>query len=698
MRNPTSSFFPPTAISPRCSDTYRESVSTFWDHPRIILNDTADYPAAKPRLRDVWLFGTTTSNSMLGAPITPALPNRGLTYSMPDSGYYVERSGSDANARQVTFDAGPTGGEHGHFDLLSFELFGYGAPLIADPGIYTYDSSPQRNWAISTPAHNTISVDDQSHAALEGVGNPGITASSIASVAGGYMITASHRGYQAMVGAPVVARSMWFDGNGVMLLADWGESTTSHTYSTSFLLPGTNNSSNLPAGTIRTTNTGGNVAITSLLQTGQAAFKDSKIPGTQISVFTSSDPDANVADPAVKFHVDQTGTFAGFVTLVNAYNGSSVPNITAQLVGAPTPGGSFQVQLFDNGVAAQLVTFTEPAFVHPAANFEGAGPNVGANSIAYDSSGQLHMAYNDTAENDLKYAVRDANGNWSIPETIDAGLYAGGYPSLAIDSKGNPAIAYFDGNGGDLKYAVMTNGAWQVSTVDSNGSVGLYPSLVFSRKDGAMIAYYKRTTGDLRLAVQVTGGWQITTVDSAGDVGRCTSMVLDPNRPTASKVAIAYEDSTHGDNKFAIQSGTGYTITTVDPSLTQGGGYTSLVYEPYLSSDNTYHPTMSYYDSGNTAVKFARQNGGVWSTQTVYDVGQVGLYTQMFYDVGGRANIIYFKKTNNTIYRATLKSGAWKQTYLTTGGREDKIAVLPSGAFALTDDDTDGLRVMFYSS
>src|SRR6185437_4203822 len=70
-----------------------------------------------------------------------------------------------------------------------------------------------------------------------------------------------------------------------------------------------------------------------------------------------------------------------------------------------------------------------------------------ANSIAYDASGQLHMAYNDTAENDLKYAVRDVNGNWSIPQTVDAGLYAGGYPSLAIDSKGNPAIAYFDGNG-----------------------------------------------------------------------------------------------------------------------------------------------------------------------------------------------------------------------------------------------------------
>src|SRR5438132_11443639 len=134
------------------------------------------------------------------------MPNRGSTYSMPQSGYYEMRSGSDGNARQITFDAGPTGGQHGHFDLLNFELDGYGKPLISDPGIYTYDSSVRRNWAISTPAHNTVSVDNTSHAALEGVGNPGIYASGISSVAGGYQITGSHRGYEGMAGAPVEAR------------------------------------------------------------------------------------------------------------------------------------------------------------------------------------------------------------------------------------------------------------------------------------------------------------------------------------------------------------------------------------------------------------------------------------------------------------------------------------------------------------
>jgi hypothetical protein len=681
------------------SDTYRTGASTFWDRPRLILNNTTDFPAAKPRTRDVWLFGTTTSNSIIGAPVNPALPNRGSTYSMPDSGYYMMRSGSDINARQVTFDAGPTGGQHGHFDLLNFELFGYDKPLISDPGLYTYDSSTRRNWAISTPAHNTISVDNLSHAALEGVDNPGITSSTITNVAGGYQITASHRGYAGLTGSPVVSRSIWYDGDGTMIIVDWGESATSHTYATSFLLPTTNSSRDLAAGWIHTNFGTGDVYIQSLLQPGQTAHRQSQISGTTTNIFTSNDPDANIANDATRYYVDQSGTFAGFVTIISTYTGPTTPNITGSIVGSITPGGIFQVQLQRNGSNAELVSFAEPAMQRPGTDFRPAAPIAGANDIAYDASGRLFMVYNDTNEKNLKYSVRETNGQWSIVQTIDAGLYAGGYPSLALDSHGNPAVAYFDGNGGDLKFAKLVGGAWQVETVDSAGSVGLYPSLVFSRNDGAMISYYKRTTGDLRLAIQVTGGWQISNVDTTGDVGRITQITLDPNRPTASKVAISYDDATTGFKKFAIQSGAGWSIQTVDTTTPTGGGYTSLVYEPFKDADGTYHPAMSYYDSSNSALKYARlSTGTTWINTTVISTGVQGLYTSLFYDVGNRPNIFFFKKTNNTYYRAVKKSGAWAFTYLGTGGREAQIAKKSDGSLAYTNLDVDGLRVGFLAS
>jgi hypothetical protein len=676
------------------SDSYRQTSDTFWLRSRIILNNTADFPAAKPRLRDVWLFGTTIAGDNITAPVSPAMPSRGNTFSMPNSGYYVMRSGSDSNARQVIFDAGPTGGAHGHYDLLNFELFGYGAPLISDPGLYTYQNSVRRNWAISTPAHNTISVDGANHSALEGVTNPGIQTSGIVNTAGGYQITASHRAYQGLLGSPVVTRSIWFDGTGVMLVVDWGESATPHFYSQSFLLPGTNTTSG--AGWVQTNNAGGNVKIQSILQTGQSSAQQLTISGTT-KVFTSNDPDAEVSLAATRHHVDQASTtFAGFVSLINAYNGASVPNITANLVGSITASGSFQVQIVRNGVTSETVTFQPPAFDRPGTTFRPAAAYGGANDVAWDTAGRLHMVFNDRNEKNLKYAVREANGVWGIVQTIDDGFEAGGYPSLQIDNNNNPRVAYFDGNGGDLKYASMTGGAWSIELVDSAGSVGLYPSLVMSRGGGAMIGYYKRTTGDLRLAVHVTGGWQITNIDTAGDVGRCASMSLDPNRPTASKIAIAYDDSNTGAKKYAIQDGFGWAITTVDTTTPTGGGYTSLAFEPYTDTDGRYHPTISYYDSSNSALKFARQSGnlsGAWSAQTVISQGAQGMYTSLFYDGGQRPNIFFFKKTNVTAYRAVRNGGTWKFTYLGTGGREAQTSRKSTGEVAVTNLDADGIRI-----
>ena len=135
-----------------------------------------------------------------------------------------------------------------------------------------------------------------------------------------------------------------------------------------------------------------------------------------------------------------------------------------------------------------------------------------------------------------------------------------------------PGVAYYEGNHGDLKYAKYQDGAWDVVTVDGVQNVGLYPSLVFSRNDGPIISYYHWTKKDLRMAVSQVGGFSITTVDSAGDVGRWSSMVMDPNRTDASKMAIAYEDTSNADSKYAIQGSTAaFTISVIDDMANAGG-------------------------------------------------------------------------------------------------------------------------------
>ena len=145
-----------------------------------------------------------------------------------------------------------------------------------------------------------------------------------------------------------------------------------------------------------------------------------------------------------------------------------------------------------------------------------------------------------------------------------------------------------------------------------------------------------------------------------GDVGRCVSASLDPNRPDASKIAIAYDDSTNDAKKYAIQSGFGYAITTVDNTTLNGGGYTSLAFEPTVAGDGRYHPAMSYYDSYTTALKFARQNGDEasgWSRRPSSSRARRACTRASFYDACNRPNIFFFKKTNDTAYRAAQRRG-----------------------------------------
>jgi Heparinase II/III N-terminus/Heparinase II/III-like protein len=103
----------------------------------------------------------------------PAMRSTGF----PHSGYYILRSGwgdqgaAYADERYLIFDCGPLGtGNHGHLDLLSFEAYAYGKPLIVDPGRYSYDESGPVNWRVrfrGTAAHNTVLADNKNQTSYE---------------------------------------------------------------------------------------------------------------------------------------------------------------------------------------------------------------------------------------------------------------------------------------------------------------------------------------------------------------------------------------------------------------------------------------------------------------------------------------------------------------------------------------------------
>ncbi|CAN5508454.1 hypothetical protein BH09PLA1_BH09PLA1_32770 [soil metagenome] len=690
-------FLSPNGDRPALGDTYRGSSATTYLKADLILGVNT-WNAAKPRARDVWLFGTSVAAANSGNPVNPSLSDRGLTYAMPDSGNYVMRSdGTSDQANQILFHAGPKGGNHGHFDLLNFELFGYGTPLISDPGLVRYDNSADRLYAISTPAHNTISADNVSTGTLNDIGRgaPGVVVDDWDVQSDHVQVTAHHFGYNYLSGKPVLSRSIWYDKDGTMLVLDIAEGLQSHTYTTSFLVPGANKQFDLTAGWFKSTNpSGGNVKIQSLLRGGQTANRATK--------FVSNSPPPNEEETAQRYYVQEAGSFVVFATLITAYSGTSAPDTSASFITTnPTAGNAIQIQLVKNGTP-QTITFQPPEITRLAAD----GRNPGSyTDIAYDKLGNLHMVYYDRNEKILKYSMRDTGGKWSAVEVVDNGLLTGSNPSIATDGNNHVGVAYTNGNAGDLKYAFFDGTQWTVEVVDAKGSTGHYPSLAFSRSNGPVISYYNNTAGDLRLASSGgSTGWTITTIDAGSvgtkDVGRFSHLVLDPDRPDASKWGIAYDDSSAGNTMFALQgnlaggtynAASGYTLFAADHNV---GGFISLAF------DSNKRPTISHYDLANGDLRFAKSSGSTltgginFTASTATSNGTVGTYSTLFYDNAGKATILYFDKSKSRLGKARLVGSTWTVQGLAPGGRESHVSRFGT-TFAYTNVDDLGVVVAF---
>lgn len=108
-------------------------------------------------------------------------------------------------------------------------------------------------------------------------------------------------------------------------------------------------------------------------------------------------------------------------------------------------------------------------------------------TIAYNKGGILYTATMDPV-----------GGAWSFETVFDSGNVT--YVSIATDSLGAAHIAFQEGSGLDLMYATNAHGSWAVEYVDVGGNVGNYCSIVIQPGNIPYIAYYDLTNTDLKYA------------------------------------------------------------------------------------------------------------------------------------------------------------------------------------------------------
>jgi hypothetical protein len=159
-------------------------------------------------------------------------------------------------------------------------------------------------------------------------------------------------------------------------------------------------------------------------------------------------------------------------------------------------------------------------------------PNLtdGMLDMALDSADFPHISY--PSENGLGYAVETPSG-WTT-STIASGVISD--TTIALDQNDHPHIAWYDSAVQELKYAAYNGSAWQFKTVDSSGDVGRHASIAVDNLGRVYIAYYNATNQNLKYATFDGTFWSTTTLLSTGEVGAYAVLAM----PYEGYPAIAY--------------------------------------------------------------------------------------------------------------------------------------------------------------
>lgn len=123
----------------------------------------ADIASTSPELRYVITGGKEGAKP---AERCPLFPVSGVSIMRSDWGTAADFT----DQTHLVFDTGPYRTSHSDLDALSVQLFGAGKTVLADGGLYSYETSPLQQYFRSTLAHNTVAVDGGSQS--KGVASP----------------------------------------------------------------------------------------------------------------------------------------------------------------------------------------------------------------------------------------------------------------------------------------------------------------------------------------------------------------------------------------------------------------------------------------------------------------------------------------------------------------------------------------------
>jgi hypothetical protein len=146
-----------------------------------------------------------------------------------------------------------------------------------------------------------------------------------------------------------------------------------------------------------------------------------------------------------------------------------------------------------------------------------------------DAQGRAHVAYWDTGDFKLHYAVSIAPGLWRFSTVAHIGMLDFEYRSIdmLVDPLGRPVILFCDKYAGDLKLATL-DASWTIETVDPAQSNGRAVALAQDSQGELHVAYGDLSDRGVYHAQRSGGGWQTERIGTFKDFKPFVAVAVDP--------------------------------------------------------------------------------------------------------------------------------------------------------------------------
>ena len=302
--------------------------------------------------------------------------------------------------------------------------------------------------------------------------------------------------------------------------------------------------------------------------------------------------------------------------------------------------------------------------------------------LAIDSQGYRHVAYKKA--NDLYYAT-DKTGLW-VDTLVDTTQTVGHFADIAIDSNDKVHISYYGDSINALKYATDESGSWVVTVIDSStANVGYETSIGIDSSDNIHISYHDTTQGDLKYAscastCSSASSWTLSTLYTPGETGKQSELMID----SSDNIHIAFYDRGIEGLMYATdQSGT-WVITVVDNT---GGGSGTTGGQPSIAMDSTGTIHIVHRDVDALGIRHSTcsstcSSSSSWSNSALESAGNVGQQSSLVIDSQDHLHVTYYDNGNSALRYATNTSGSWVFTNLDTEGSVGQFS-----SIALDTDD-----------